>query len=233
MDEGITRWQDMEIILAMDLKNGLVVHGSRGERNQYRPLTWGLSPSAEPLEYLRVLHPKYLYIADLDRIGGRGGHLHTILACAEIVERCYVDMGAKGPGDKIEHARIVNVFGTETAGDHLQELEEGYISIDMKGGRVIPGGEDPVDLLEMASGLPVEGCIMLNISAVGTGAGVEGAKLKEWRAAYKGRLLYGGGIWDQSDLDLLASAGYDGAIISTALHRGAVDPGCVRRGTWS
>ncbi|MDH7592854.1 MAG: HisA/HisF-related TIM barrel protein [Methanomicrobiales archaeon] len=222
----------MDIVLAMDLMNGLVVHGSRGERSGYRPLTWGLSPSAEPRKYVRLLRPRYLYIADLDRIGGGAGNSDTIMGCVDLVERCYVDMGARRPGERLEHERIVNVFGTETIGCRLHELTDGYISIDMKGGRVIPGGEDPADILKIASELPIEGCIILDISAVGTGAGLSGALLMEWRSAYTKRLLYGGGIGDERDLDLLASAGYDGAILSTAIHRRDVDLECVRSGTW-
>ena len=51
----------MKIILAADLKDGMVVHGKSGNRDEYAPLNWGLSPSAEPHSYIAVMKPKYLY----------------------------------------------------------------------------------------------------------------------------------------------------------------------------
>ena len=110
----------MDLVLAMDLKNGFVVHGKKGDRASYRPLTWGLSPVADPIRYLEVMQPRYLYIADLDRIAGTGSHDPIILSCAGMVERCYIDRGTRSPDDSLEGVHIVNVVGTETAGDLLQ-----------------------------------------------------------------------------------------------------------------
>lgn len=222
----------MELIFAMDLMNGVVVHGTRGERRGYRPLTWGLSPSAEPLDYVRYLRPRFLYIADLDSIEGRGKNMGSIFSCAELVERCYLDMGARSPDEGVVHPRIANVFGTETLGGRMAGLSGGYLSIDMKGGKVIPDGRDPLAALEEASMLPLEGCILLDLSSVGTSTGLSREILGRWRSAYHGRLLYGGGARDTSDLDLLASLGYDGAILCTAVHRGRVPLETMRSGRW-
>ena len=52
----------MKIILAADLKDGMVVHGKSGNRDEYAPLNWGLSPSAEPHSYISVMKPKYLSV---------------------------------------------------------------------------------------------------------------------------------------------------------------------------
>ena len=38
----------MELVLAMDLRRNMVVHGKSGMRATYKPLDWGLSPTAEP-----------------------------------------------------------------------------------------------------------------------------------------------------------------------------------------
>ena len=67
----------MELVLAMDLRRNLVVHGKSGLRATYKPLDWGASPTAEPLGYVRALAPKFLYIADLDRIECTGCLLYT------------------------------------------------------------------------------------------------------------------------------------------------------------
>lgn len=217
----------MECILAMDLKSGSVVHGAKGERETYAPLTWGLARSAAPLAYCADLAPKYLYIADLDRICGVGDHDDVIRRLAGMVDRCYVDRGCRGPADLMDG--VVNVVGTETAGEDLARYPGAFLSVDVKGGRVIPSGEAPVAVLERAADLPFAGCILLNIGGVGTGCGLP-ADLEDIRAAYPGRLLWGGGVAGVRDLDVLEGAGFDGAIVATGVHRGTIPLAWVREG---
>jgi phosphoribosylformimino-5-aminoimidazole carboxamide ribotide isomerase len=159
----------MDLILAMDLKEGSVVHGSRGERATYRPLTWGISPVAEPVAYTKLIGPRFLYIADIDRILGIGNHDEIIRSCATLVDHCYVDRGCRNPGDYLAGDGIVNIVGTETGGVDLSIYEGGFISLDIKGGLVIPSGKDPETMLREANRLPFEGCIILDIGAVGSG----------------------------------------------------------------
>ena len=127
----------MDLVLAMDLKEGSVVHGKRGDRAKYRPLTWGISPTADPAGYLAVMQPRFLYIADLDRIAGTGSHDAAIASCARRVECCYVDRGCRSPDDLLTGAHIVNVVGTETAGD-LSRYRGGMLSLDVRDGLVLP-----------------------------------------------------------------------------------------------
>ena len=220
----------MELVLAMDLRRNLVVHGKSGLRATYKPLDWGLSPTAESLGYVRVLAPKYLYIADLDRIEGTGSHDAIIMKCAEEVGRCYVDRGCTSPEDMLAGRNIVNIVGTETGGNDLSRYSSGFLSLDVKNGKVIPSGADPIQLLSASGHWKFSGIIILNIGAVGTERGIESHLLKNWRAAYDGRLFYGGGVATTRDLDAISRAGFDGAIISTALHRGAVPLEWIRRG---
>jgi phosphoribosylformimino-5-aminoimidazole carboxamide ribotide isomerase len=221
----------MDLILAVDLRNGEVVHGMSGNRDRYLPLDWGHSASAEPVEFVRALRPKFLYIADLDRIEGTGSHDTVIRTCAKLVDRCYVDRGIRTPDDYLTGTNIVNVIGTETCGDDLTRYQEGFLSIDIKHGRVIPSGRKPVDLLVEADRLGFPGCIVLSLDAVGTEKGVELQQtLRSMRLAYSGTLLYGGGVATVEDLRQLADAGFDGAIIATALHRGAIPLAWVQEG---
>jgi len=222
----------MDLVLAMDLKSGQVVHGMKGERQSYRPLDWGLSPTADPQGYIGSLKPRFLYVADLDRIAGTGDHTREILACASMVERCYVDRGARSPDDFLQATHLANVVGTETAGDDLSGYPSGYLSIDIRDGKVVPGGEDPASILHKAGKWSFEGCILLHISAVGTGTGVPVRNLEEMRSAYEKTLIYGGGIAGPDDLALLQNAGFDGAIVATAVHRGHIALESIRRGEW-
>ena len=223
----------MDLVLAMDLKEGRVVHGKRGERSTYRPLTWGLSPTAEPVPYLEYLRPALLYIADLDRITGVGCHDREIRACARMVQRCYVDRGCRSPEDQLSGENIVNIIGTETAGGDLSGYRSGILSLDIRDGRVIPGNQDPLDILREAERLPFEGCLILDLGAVGTEEGLSADRLAGYRAAYPEYLLFGGGVAGEQDLELLATEGFDGAVVATAVHRGLIPLDAVRRGSWS
>lgn len=223
----------MDLILAMDLKSGLVVHGMKGDRVSYRPLDWGLSPTADPAGYVEAIGPRFLYVADLDRIDRTGDHDREVFRCASMVDTCYVDRGVTSPGEFIEGDNIVNIVGTETAGDDLSVFGSGFLSIDVKNGRVIPGGLDPLDILARAEDWPFEGCIILDISAVGTGSGIDAGKLEHLRSAYGRSLFYGGGVSGTRDLSVLVESGFDGAIVATALHRGRIPAESIRRGEWS
>jgi phosphoribosylformimino-5-aminoimidazole carboxamide ribotide isomerase len=220
----------MELVLAMDLKGGRVVHGKSGQRETYKPLDWGCSPTAEPVGFVRAIAPKYLYIADLDRIEGTGSHDRIIRECARLVSTCYADRGCRFPDDFLSGYHITNIVGTETGGQDLSLYRGGFLSLDMKNGQVIPSGRRPADLLRQASGWKFEGCIILNIGAVGTETGLDGAMLETIRAAYHRKLFWGGGVAGITDLYMLRDAGFDGAIIATALHHGKIPPDWIRRG---
>ena len=225
--------EDMELILALDLAGGVVVHGKAGNRSAYRPLTWGLAPSAEPGAYLSALSPRYLYIADLDSIQGGRPQDDLVRRCAAMVERCYLDRGCRSPADSAAVDGVIPVVGTETAAATIEDLATypgGYLSIDIRNGRVLPWGITPAEMLRFASELAFEGCIILNIGAVGTERGLLRRGLEEMRGCYPGRLLYGGGVSGVDDIHLLADTGFDGAIVATAVHRGTMPLEWIRRG---
>lgn len=220
----------MELVLAMDLKENLVVHGKSGQRETYKPLDWGCSPTADPIGFVKSIRPKSIYIADLDRITGTGSHDRIVRQCASQVGRCYIDRGCRGLGDLLDGYHITNIVGTETGGSDLSQYQGDFLSLDLKDGRVIPSGRAPVDFLRQANGWKFDGCIILNISAVGTEAGLDPALLDSMRAAYHRKLFWGGGVATQDDLAMLCDAGFDGAIIATALHHKKIPLDWIRRG---
>lgn len=223
----------MDLILAADLKGGHIVHGKSGMRDEYRPIVTPLASSSEPIRYLEEIQPRYLYIADLDRISGTGDHDLLIPSLADRVSLLMLDRGCRGPADILMHPRVISIIGTETAGPDLSSYRDGYLSVDMKEGRMLPSLTDPLPFLETAGGYSFDGCILLDISGVGTQSGLDPQRLSRYRAAYQGRLLWGGGVSSMEDLFLLDEQGYDGAIIATAVHRGAIPVDLIRRGCLS
>jgi phosphoribosylformimino-5-aminoimidazole carboxamide ribotide isomerase len=222
----------MEIVLALDLLGGVVVHGRRGERESYRPLDFGPVGTSDPLTLIERLKPRSCYIADLDRLMGRGDQTELIGACAARVDRCYVDRGIQSPEDFLGTGNVENVVGTETAGSDLARYDGGYLSVDIKGGRVIPSDDDPVAFCARAREWRFNGAIVLNITSVGTEGGLPIPMLAGIRGAYPGRLLYGGGIGGERDLKNLDDLGYDGAIVATAVHRGTIPALSIEVGWW-
>ena len=54
--------------------------------------------------------------------------------------------------------------------------------------------------------------------------------LETLRSAYHRKLFWGGGVANTSDLETLCNAGFDGAIIATALHHKKIPLAWIRRG---
>lgn len=222
----------MDLYLATDLKNGQIVHGKSGMRDNYVPVTSLHADTAEPIRFIEQIRPRYLYIADLDRICKTGDHDALIPHLAERTGRILLDRGCRGPDDMLTIPGVSLVIGTETAADTLDQFTEGVLSVDIKDDLVIPWGIDPVLFLSSCSRYRFEMIILLDISRVGTGRGLCTEMLAAFRAAYPGPLLWGGGVSSEEDLILLDRAGFDGAILATAVHTGRISIEYIRRGTF-
>jgi len=220
----------MKILFAIDILNGIVVHGYKGERAGYRPLDWGLASSVVPHEYIREMGIRYPYLADLDRIEGQGDNDDAVHACIG-VETAYLNRGARSPADVIKEPWIKNVVSTETCRGKPSDYSDfDYFSIVVKDRRAIPGGEDPSKLLKEASDFGFEGYIILNLSSVGAEDSMGGLDIGKLRDSCDAELFYGGGVTEMEDLYRLKDSGFDGAIIATAVHKGRIPLEIVQRG---
>lgn len=222
----------MDLYLATDLKSGLIVHGMSGMRDQYHPVRSLHADTADPIGFISQIRPKNLYVADLDRISHTGDHDRLIPELAAQTDLLLLDRGCRGPDDLLDLSGVKNIIGTETAGDLLDQFSGGVLSVDMKGERVIPWNADPVDFLLSCQEYSFEMVILLDIGGVGTRRGLDPHRLQSLRDAYSGPLLWGGGVSHEDDLAMLAGAGYDGAIIATAVHTGVIPVEYIRRGTF-
>jgi phosphoribosylformimino-5-aminoimidazole carboxamide ribotide isomerase len=104
-------------------------------------------------------------------------------------------------------------------------------SLDLRDGAPLTSAEalrtmSPRELARRAVDAGVETVIVLDLARVGRSGGTDEAMLHDLRAALPGvDLIAGGGVRDQADLDRLAAAGADGALVATALHRGVIGRG--------
>jgi HisA/HisF family protein len=242
----------MEIIPVLDITSGVAVHARAGDRSAYVPVRSVVAPDppGDPFALLRgfreILGAKTCYVADLDAIQG-GAVQRRVLA-----ELAQLDVGATGPllvdAGTYELSGALEVLscgaselvvGLETLRTFadlaaiVTEVGTSRVifSLDLMLGRPILHAEmqdigaipDPIALATRAAATGVGTILVLDIGRVGTGCGVDLGVVEGMRKELPAmRLLAGGGVLARRDLDRMRSAGCDGALVASAIHRGAI-----------
>jgi phosphoribosylformimino-5-aminoimidazole carboxamide ribotide isomerase len=224
---------DFAIIPAIDLKDGSVVHASGGDRAAYHPIETPLGPSDDAVAIARALlamsEAPALYIADLDAIEGVGNHFELCrdLSSALPETALWIDAGFSNVTDCAFWLPLgaTLVIGTESLSfsEDWQELRASFgenlmlsLDFDAKGQR------GPNTLFAESAHWP-DRIIVMSLDRVGTGDGPDIERLRNVVERAGSRSVYAsGGIRDIGDLEAAAGAGASGALIATALHRGAV-----------
>ena len=138
-------------------------------RDYYVPVNSMHADTTEPAGFIEQIRPRFLYIADLDRICKTGDHDAIITVLAQKTERILLDRGCRGPDDMLYIDKVSNIVGTETAADTLEQFTGGVLSVDIKQDLVIPWNTDPVLFLSSCNRFRFETIILLDIGGVGTG----------------------------------------------------------------
>jgi phosphoribosylformimino-5-aminoimidazole carboxamide ribotide isomerase len=242
----------MDIIPVLDVAGGIAVHARAGHRAGYVPVRSVVAPGppGDPFALLRgfreILGAKACYVADLDAI--QGGAVQRVM----LAELAQLEVGSTGPllvdagTYEISGALEVLSCGASEVVVGLETLrsfadlamivsEVGtsrvVFSLDLKLGRPVVHPEmqdfgaisDPLDLAARAADTGVGTILVLDIGRVGTGCGVDLGVVEGMRKELPStRLLAGGGVLARRDLDRMRSAGCDGALVASAIHRGAV-----------
>ena len=228
------------IIFVLDILDGKAVHAIRGERTKYQPIKGSqICDSSNPLDIISELNPKEVYIADLDRLQDLGDNFSLIKEISEMT-RTMVDIGINSRDDVEKCAEIADniILGTETAS--LELLENAVkkfpgrinVSIDMKNGKVLTKDGrldvEPEELIEKLTDYDIKDIIILELTRVGTSAGIDAAFLKEIAGLSKHDVLVGGGIKDMDDIEALKKIGIGGALVATAVHNGKIPVHLIR-----
>ena len=224
---------EFAIIPALDLKGGAVVHAHGGARSEYRPIETPLGAADDPVALARALlavtGSTVLYIADLDAIEGVGNHFDVCrdLASALPQSELWIDAGFTNVTDCAFWLPLgaTLVIGTEclSFAEDWQELRAAFgqslvLSLDYGA----EGMRGPAALFAEPAHWP-ERIIAMSLDRVGTGNGPDVARLQGVVELAGLRSVYtSGGMRNVGDLEQAAEAGASGALIATALHRGAV-----------
>ncbi|SHI29777.1 HisA/HisF-related TIM barrel protein [Desulfosporosinus lacus] len=245
------------VIPALDLKNGVVVHGIRGEREKYQPIEsiLSMSPELSPLVdgFVQQLGLREFYVADLDAIMSSMKKDHLNFVAQKNAERVnnhkplsfMIDAGVydvDGVGKVLAAGADQVIIGTETLPSlaMLQEIINHYgrerlvVSLDIKDGKIMSAAVEltrltPPQAMRELMKLGIQQFILLELSRVGTGAGLNKTLIKECLAVLgvqpkktkmTGSLILGGGVSGYEDLRWLMLEGVSGAIVASALHDG-------------
>jgi HisA/HisF family protein len=226
----------------IDILNGIVVHAVRGKRSEYRPLQSVLSDSFAPLEVaktFKTLGFRELYVADLDAIIDCSADFHIFRKIAdETGIKLMVDAGVTSMERAerlLENGVSKLVIGTETLqntsfiGEAVNEFGNArvIVSLDLKGDQVLTkpgfdGSLGPQHLLRRFKEMGVSQVIVLDLTRVGSGEGVNIGFLRKVLDELPLDLYVGGGVRDIKDLVELRDAGVSGALVASSLHSGII-----------
>lgn len=232
----------MKVIPVIDILNGVAVHAVKGKRSEYRPLQSILADSSDPLKVantFRTLGFDELYIADLDAIIDCSKDFHSLKRIAdETGLKLMVDAGVTSierAKRLLENGAAKLVVGTETLQNmsFVAEAVEAFgsdrviVSLDLKGDKVLvkmgfDGCMDPLCLLEEFAEMGVSQVIILDLSRVGSGEGVNVEFLSKVLCDLALSVYVGGGVRDVADLAELKKLGVAGALVASALHSGKI-----------
>jgi HisA/HisF family protein len=225
----------MQIIPVIDLRHGVAVQAVRGERHLYRPIETPLSPDADAVNVARgyrgIAPFPILYVADLDAIEGRGSNLATVARLTRDIPglTVWLDNGAAS-AETAEASLAVRgvdlVVGSESQSGTalLVELSRRWpdrivLSLDFRDGFV-----GPQALLDTPALWPAR-VIAMTLGRVGSGAGPDLERIAALASVRPGLRIYAaGGVRSRNDLWAARGAGAAGALVATAIHRGALTP---------
>jgi phosphoribosylformimino-5-aminoimidazole carboxamide ribotide isomerase len=220
----------VRVIGVIDLLDGRAVRAYAGQRNRYEPI-------GDAVDLARLYVDRHalkeLYVADLDAIE-RGRPAETaIQRIADIGVPLWLDAGVwsvDGARRALELGATHVVVGLETlrSFEALHAICAGIggervaFSLDLRGGEPVARHEIPREsperLVALAANAGAGSVIVIDLARVGTRAGLDFELLARVRNAVPGlTLLAGGGVRGTDDLERLAGAGCDGALVATAL----------------
>lgn len=225
----------IERIPVLDIKDGQAVHAVGGDRVRYAPLQSAYFPNKTlkgMVAQLATNDFSLLYCADLNAIGGDGDNSAAIeqaLSPQAAKLHCWLDAGIVHWSDyhrlTEKHPTASLVLGSETLGniELLAQLKQQglpfVLSLDFNNGRLLGDHE----LLLHHEYWP-EHVIVLCLNKVGGNQGCDWQCLQAVQQhSPQQKLIYGGGVRHQHDLDKLQALGVQAALVASSLYRAGND----------
>jgi phosphoribosylformimino-5-aminoimidazole carboxamide ribotide isomerase len=234
------------VVFVMDIFNRSAVLAKGGIREKYRLVSNSskICNSSDPLNIVDFLQPREVYIADLNRLQGKGSNDINTEIIREVTQKTntMLDFGISSMGDVDKALSIAGtaIIGTETGTlSVIKNAASGNperisVSIDIKHGQVLKKdpeiSENLFEIIKVLNNFPLKDLIFLDLDRVGTASGFDPVCLQKLVKHSKHSVLLAGGVRDMEDLFTLEKLGIRGALIATAIHSGLVSPEVMRSG---
>jgi Uncharacterized protein related to proFAR isomerase (HisA) len=230
----------------MDIFNRSVVLAKGGVREKYHPVSDSstVCSSSDPVDIVKLLHPREIYIADLNMLQGKSPLETNTGVIQEVSSRAntMLDFGISSPQEVGKALFIAGtaVIGTETG--MLSVIKDAAygnpgrisVSIDIKHGKVLKKDpelpESPFEIVKLLNNFPLKDLIFLDLDRVGTASGFDPEFLQNLVECSRHSVLLAGGVKDMEDLVTLEMLGIKGALVATAIHSGVVSPEVLNSG---
>lgn len=225
-----------EIIPCVDVQSGRAVRLFEGDPERE---TVYFDAPIDAARHWASLGATTLHLVDLDAALGRGDNRAVITPIArELQVRTEVGGGVRSVEAAERWLDVVDrvVLGTVAvrAPEVVDALLQAYgpervvVSVDAKDGRVAVRGWTEVGITlatELAADMARRGVrelIYTDVTRDGTLQGVDEDPVARMRDAFPHRLVAGGGVARDEDLDLYQRLGLQGAIVGRALYEGTI-----------
>ena len=236
----------MNILPVLDLMQGQIVRGRAGHRQTYRPIESTLAVGAAPQDIAAALSRTFgfeeFYLADLDAIAGAEPNWAVYDALQSMGLRLWIDAGI-GSGERCAQLARYRAHGLSLAAVivaleslpsprlldeclNLCETQRLVFSLDLKAGVPLAGSgwqwQSVVHLADQVVQRGVQRMIVLDLANVGMNDGVATLNLCRLLSQRHPQLELsaGGGVRHTKDLNDLATAGCQWALVASALHDG-------------
>ena len=211
----------MNIIPAIDIKNGKVVKAVKGNRDSYVPIGNDSGFSSDPLKFIRkmteIYHPSIFYIADIDSLISKSDNINLIKNIAR--ENKYINFWVD-IGGKIDHRltkkNIIPILCSESCSSikNINYMYKDYIhSYDYKN-RLL--GIDSFKNFDSSYKTKI---ILMNIADVGNERGPDYKYIRAMNKKKSVQYYVGGGIKSTFDINKLELMGFSGVLVSSLLFK--------------
>lgn len=225
-----------EIVPAVDVQGGRAVRLFEGDPDRE---TVYFDQPLDAARHWASLGAETLHLVDLDAALGRGDNRAVIEPIArELTVRTEIGGGVRSVERAEAWLEVVDrvVLGTvvleqpEVVDTLLERFgpERVVVTVDAKDGFVAVRGWREVtdvsatDLAQRMDAAGVRELIYTDVGRDGTLQGVDAEPVARMRAAFPHRLVAGGGVATDADLDTYERLGLDGAIVGRALYEGTI-----------
>lgn len=228
----------MEILPAIDLKNGEVVRLVEGD---YNNKTTYFTDPLEILDFFIESGSKYLHVVDLD--GASDGETVNFKTIEKIIKKCdlfvevgggirsedtirkYLDIGVK--------RTILGTIAVENT-NFLEDMINKYqnhiaVSIDSRDRMIAIKGwkeikkEDSVEFCKQIDDMGIDTIIYTDISKDGKLSGINLDIYKELREKISCNIIASGGVTYKDEIKKLKDMGINGAIVGKAIYEKKID----------